>query len=308
MDRIQRLRKDYRSLPHGYYHLCTDGWQGGKLFHTIGQFAFCIAGIALLTLKYGVQIYAFEVMPNHIHIVLSATGKQCLTCFYFLCKRINKKLKEAGLPCLPDDYWFKLVPIEDKESMRSLLIYLARNQYEKGVCTPCGHMWGTGYLLYNQLAQFLVGIKVKDLPVRVVERLIGSRTPLPPEWEIHPVLGVLPKSFVNIGKVQGLFPSVKDFMTCLVKDYESIVRIADSLGETIQWSEEEVKDIVNQLCNQLFPQKEIYTLTADEKCRIAVQADSRYHLPPKLLSRVLKLSEHVICQTLRSKDYGLRRK
>lgn len=308
MDKIQRLKKEYHSLPHGYFHLCTDGWQGGRLFHSAAQFAFCVAGIALLTLKYGVQIYAFEVMSNHIHIVLSATGEQCLRCFYFLRRRINKKLRDAGLPCLPEDYWFKLVPIDNKENMRSLLIYLARNQYEKCVCTPCGHMWGTGYLLYNQLAQFLVGTKVKDLPVRHIERLIGSRTPLPSEWEIHPVLGVLPKNFVNTGKVQKLFPSVKDFMTSLVKDYESIVHIADSLGETIQWSVEEADDIINRLCNQLFPYKEIYTLSADEKCRIAVQADSRYHLPPSLMSRILKLPKHIISQTLRSKDYGQRKK
>ena len=306
MDQRQKQRKHYRSLPYGYYHLCTDGWQGGKLFHTAQHFALCLAGIAFLTLKYKVQIYAFEVMPNHIHLVLSGSGEQCLECFYFLIRRINRILRKHRLPPLPEDYWFKLVPIEDITSMRRHLVYLARNKYEKGVCTPCGHMWGSGYLLYSQIAPQITGTKVKDLPVREVERLVASRTPLPPDWEIHPVLGVLPKCFINMDKVQELFPSVKDYMTMLVKDYESYVLISDSLEEEIQWSDQEAKDIVNRLCNQLYPQKRIYQLSADEKCRLAVQADSRFHLPLSLLSQILCLSEYLLIQTLHSKDYGVR--
>ena len=92
----------------------------------------------------------------------------------------------------------------------------------------------------------------------------------------------------------------------LVKDYESYVRISDSLKEDIQWSDQEAKDIVNRLCNQLYPQKRIHQLSADEKCRLAVQADSRFHLPLPLLSQILYLSEYILIQTLHSKDYGVR--
>ena len=308
MDLRQKQKKEYRVLPYGYYHLCTDGWKEGKLFNTIEQFAYCIAGMALLTIKYGVQIYAFEIMPNHIHVVLSGTGQHCLESFYFLIRRTNKKLKTDGYPCLPGDYWFKLVPIEDKNSMRHHLVYLSRNKYEKGDCTPCGHMWGTGYLLYNQIAPFVVGTKVKDMPVRKVERLVGSRTALPSEWEIHPELGVLPKCFVNIGKVKEMFPSVKDYMTLLVKDYESYVHISDSMNEVIQWSESEAKDILYQLCNQMFPTKKLYALSHEEKSKLAIQADRRYHIPLEMLSDNLSISEYVIRQVINSKEYGLKRR
>lgn len=292
-------------MPRCYYHLCTDGWRDGKLFHTVEHFTFCMIGVALLTLKFGVQIYAFELMPNHIHIVLSATGEQCLECFYYLVRRINKKLKAAGLPCLPRDYWFKLIPIENRESMRHHLVYLARNKYEKGICTPCGHMWGTGYLLYNQTASLIVGKKVKYMSGRELERIVGCRIDLPPEWEIHPVLGILPRCYINIDKVQELFPSVKDYMTMLVKDYESYIRISTSLEEDIQWSVQEVKDIVNQLVNQMFPQKKLIRLSSKEKCLIAVRANSQYRVSASLLSEALFLPEHVLRQALNSKEYGV---
>lgn len=303
MDSIQRQTKTLRSLPYGYYHLCSDGWQKGKLFHTTEQYAFGAAGLALSTLKFGVNIYSYELMPNHFHILLDATGHQCLDIFYFLVRRINKKLREAGLPCLPDNYWFKLVPVENKEQMRDLVIYLARNKYEKGICTPFGHMWGTGYLVYNQMAQFITGKKVRDMPVRDVERLVGCRIPLPADWEIHPVLGVLPKNFVKAEKILDLFPSVKDYLTRMVKQYESIVKIADTVGEDMDWSDSEVYDVLYKLSGG----KQLRLLSAEEKCKLAVQADILYHFPIPLLSRHLQLSEYVIQQVLRSKDYGLRR-
>ena len=295
-------------MPFGDYHLCTDGWKEGKLFHTPEQYAFGMATVALMTLKFGVKVCSFELMPNHVHMLLTGTGQQCLDCYYFLIQRTNKRLKSDGYPLLPPDYGFKLIPIEDDHSLRHHIVYLMRNKYEKGVCTPCGHMWGTGYLVYNQLAGFITGTKVKDMKVRALERRIGSRFPLPEEWEIHPILGILPSNYIDVERVLKLFPTVKDFMTAMVKDYESYVRISESTGETIEWSETEVKDVLARLCDVIFPQKRLYHLTPDEKCRLAVQADDKYHIPTNLLARALYISEYIIRQAIGSKDYGFRKK
>ena len=299
---------EFRSMPFGDYHLCTDGWKEGKLFHTPEQYAFGMATVALMTLKFGVKVCSFELMPNHVHMLLTGTGQQCLDCYYFLIQRINKRLKSDGYPLLPPDYGFKLIPIEDDHSLRHHIVYLMRNKYEKGVCTPCGHMWGTGYLVYNQLAEVITGTRVKDMKVRWLERRIGSRIPLPEEWEIHPVLGILPSNYIDVERILILFPTVKDFMTAMVKDYESYVRISESTGETIEWSETEVKDVLARLCDVIFPQKRLYHLTPDEKCRLAVQADDKYHIPTHLLARALYISEYIIRQAIGSKDYGFRKK
>ena len=107
---------------------------------------------------------------------------------------------------------------------------------------------------------------------------------------------------------QKVFPTVKDFLTSLVKDYESYVRISESTGEEMEWSETEVKDVLARLCDQLFPQKRLYNLSPEEKCRLAVQADNQYHIPAPLLAKTLYVSQYIILQALTSKDYGLRKK
>ena len=143
MDKRQKKRLAYRQLPLGYYHLCTDGWREGKLFHTKKQFALGMTAIALVSLKFNVKIYAFILMPNHIHILLSATGNTCVEVFNFLVRRINKQLVEDHDPPLPDEYDFRLIAVKDKASFKDHYIYIARNIYEKGLFLPGGYLWGS---------------------------------------------------------------------------------------------------------------------------------------------------------------------
>ena len=293
-------------MPKGYYHFCTDGWQGGKLFHNDRQYAKGMATIALISIVFKVKICAFELMPNHLHLILQASGEQMVQIFFYITRHINAVLVKDGYPPLPDNYMFRPIPITGKDSMRHHIIYLARNAYEKGKCTPGGHMWGSGYLAFNQLAGMIRGSFVRDLPVRVVEKMIGSRTKLPPDWEIHPVLGVLPKSFVETRMVQEMFPSVKDYCTMMIKDYESFARISKALGEESQWSVAEVRDMAGQIISKDYPGKSLYELSGEEKCRLAVQINSDFGADPKTLSKALYVTEHIIIQALRSKDYGVK--
>lgn len=306
MDVKQKQLLEYRSYPKGYYHLCTDG-KKGLLFYTNQQYAFTMCSIALITLKYQVKVYSSEVMPTHIHLLLSGTGEQCVKCYKFILARIRKILKEDGYPLPPDDYWFKLISVDSTESFKKLVVYLARNKYEKGDCTPVGNLWGTGYLFYNQFAALITGTRVSEMSARQVARIIRSTMVLPPNWEIHPVLGILPRCFISTDKVYELFPTAKDYVTAMVKDYESFVKIAASVDEEIALSLEEAKDIVNVLSRDLFHSVRLRDLTSEQKGMIAVKANAGYGLSAKQLSQALYIPEYVITQLINSKDYGKRK-
>ena len=303
MDARQKQINEYRSLPKGYYHLCTDG-KKGLLFYTTEQYAFTMCSIALITLKFNVKVYACEVMPTHVHILLSGTGEQCVECYKFIIARIRKKLKDDRYPLPPDDYWFKLRSVNNTESFKKLVVYLARNMYEKGDCTPMGHMWGSGYLLYNQFAALITGTKVCEMSARQVARITGTTMDLPPDWEIHPVLGILPRCFISTDKVYELFPTAKEYVTAMVKDYESFVRIAASVDEEITFNLGEAKDIVSTISWDLFPTVRFRDLTSEQKGQLAVKANADYGLSAKLLAQALYIPEYVITQLINSKDYG----
>jgi len=298
-------REEYNNYPLGFYHLCLDRLEGRKLFYSDNDYRMGMAGMGLSTLKFGVTTYAFELMHNHLHDILRATGEQCMQVFSYMKRRISEQLIKNGYPPLPDNYGCKLRPITNENDLRDQIIYSVRNPYEKGYCVPGGHRWGSSYLYFNELASFIRGEKVSSMSQTRVRAQIGSKETLPPDWEIHPVLGVLPRNFVKAEEVMRLFASPKDFHTRLVKEYETAVVIARSLGEEIEFSMNEVRDIANTELRNTYPGRLFKSLSREEKCIVAVNLNERLGLSPRQLSQTLYLSELTITQAIRSKDYGI---
>lgn len=304
MNRI--TREEYKTYPEGNYHLCLDHLEGRWIFKTDDDYRLGMAGIALSSFKFEIDVYAFELMPNHMHIILHGTGEQCMKVFSFLKRRISEMLIKTHRPPLPMDYGCKLKPIPDDESLRSQILYTVRNPYEKDYCAPGGHRWGSGYLYFNELASIIKGVPASSFSKAALRAQLGSDELLPPDWEIHPVLGVLPSNYVKVSVVESLFGSAKEYHTRLVKEYETIVKIARMLGEEVEFSFNEVKDIVNTELRNSYPGRLFKTITQEEKCRVAVRLHESLGLSSHLLSRALYLSELTISQAIRSKDYGLK--
>ena len=306
MTERRRKHGQYSRMPKQYYHLCTDGWQEGRLFHAPEQYAAGMDSMALACAHFPIRIYAFELMPNHFHIVLSATGQTCVDVFSFLCRRISARLVADGCAPLPKDYDFQLIPIDSKESLKTHILYVHRNRYEKDTCTPGGSVWGTGYLVYNQVAAYLPGERIGSFSFREQARKLASKIVVPEHWLWHPKLGMLPGSYVDTKKILELFPSVKQYVTRIVKDYEAFVHISRVLVEPVEWSTAEMEVIVRELRNSLFPGKT--KLSSEDQCRLVSQLGREFDVSPERISGALGIPVPRVRQILHSKEFGARRK
>ena len=92
MTRKRSERDHIHSLKKGYYHLSTDGWGEGFLFHNSEQYAYGMTVTGLLTLLFEITIYDFTLMPNHVHILLSGTGSSCLAAFDYLKQKVQTEI------------------------------------------------------------------------------------------------------------------------------------------------------------------------------------------------------------------------
>ncbi|MBO6097723.1 MAG: hypothetical protein J6P56_10485 [Bacteroidales bacterium] len=299
-------RDEYKDLPKGYYHLSTDGRWGGIIFHTPELFAYGMVLMGLVTLQFPIEIYAFTLMDNHIHIVLSGTGSTCRELFHYLVRKLNTKLRTAGYPELPEDYGFKLVPIDSREQFVSEIIYGDRNPLEKQLCVPAGYPWGTTLIHHSFITSLFKWTKVGDMSKRELERITGSRVPIPAHWELNPVLGLNPSGFVRNDKFLQRVPTPKSYLSRLVKDYEAAVQVADRLGEDVSFSCEEEEGILNELLRKHFSGKYVRHLDNNEKGRLAVMLSQNYHLPTARIAVLLGLQEYLVKQFLNAKDYGKR--
>lgn len=306
MDQLYKRRNEYRSWKKGYYHLSSDGWADGQLFYTAAQYAYGMILMGLLALRFTLTIYSFTLMPNHIHILMSGNGDACVEAFEYFKRKLSARLKADGYPPLPADYGFKLTPIEDEGQMRLAFLYLDRNAYEKNLSVPGGYPWGCAYYHHSQLGMLFQGTKASELSQRNLIRITGSKASIPSEWVFHPLLGLLPDSYINNRLFHKLFPSPKDYESRLVKEYEAFAKLGQAIGETQEYSNAELKDIANTCSRSQFAGKAVFDLSHEEKCRLCSHLHKTYVLNTAQLSYALALREHLVRQILASKEYGVR--
>ena len=302
MKERSKRRAKYRTWKKGYYHLCTDG-KRGVICYDEAEYAHLVNVIAVLDRKFPVKVHFYEVMRSHVHLLLSGRGTDCVDAFDYLKYRASRRLCEDGHPPLPKDYDFKLIPIEDEDQMRRNIVYMARNAFEVQDVVPGGYLWGSSMLAYSQLPRLFETVRAGDLSARALRNMFKTWSPIPPSRPIHPGLGMaLPQGFVDFDVLYKVFPTAKEYETRLVKDYEAFVEIADQAGEEIVFSLEEARDIVDK--ELLKSGRSLSSLSADEKCELAVLLNRRFRLDALTLSRVIFLPARVISQALRSKRYN----
>ena len=297
----EKERDSIRSMGRGYYHLCTDGFKDGKLFYDEEDYAFGMAMVALIGHQYGLTIYVFTLMPNHLHIILDGTGADCLSAFDLLRRKLTARLKRMGRPALPENYGFHLTSIETPEQMKQEIIYVLRNPLEKGLGVVGGYLWSSGWLYHSDIKKLLDAQPEYKLSKRKIALLLGGEHDVPDTWRFHPYLGVHPGSFVDTSLVLKLFPEPKDLQTALVKDYEVFFQIAHRLGELCEFSKAEREAIVSQTLQKRFNGRHLNSLSEEEKGKMAIILNHEFGFDSYQISTSIFLREKTVRQLLSSK-------
>lgn len=299
---IRQEREIIRAEGNGYYHLCTDGLKDALIFNNESQYSYGMILMGLITLRFNLTLYAFELMPNHIHLILKGTGASCLEAFDYLKHKLSVRLHKDGYTPLPEGYGFKLVKIEDEEQFKREVVYVLRNPLEIGTYIVGGHLWGSSWIYYSHLSAALGGTWAGDMSKRQKIKYFTSEQAIPDDWQIHSYLGLLPGSFVDTSLVTRLFPTPKDLQTALVKDYEVFFQIASRLGELCEFNKTEINAIVNQTLQKRFGGKNLNNLTEEDKGKMAIILNREFGLSSIQISKAIFVKEVIVRQTLASKE------
>lgn len=298
----RKERESYRTMGSGDYHFCTDGLNGRDIFNSVTQYAFGMLLLGLICFKYSIKIYAFTLMPNHIHIILNGTGVSCLQAFDFLKRKLSARLKRDGYSPLPEDYGFNLTLIESPEQMRNEIIYVLRNPLEKGLAIVGCYLWSSAWLYYSGINELADSIPETKASTRKIRKVTGGDEPFPQEWNLHPFLGLHPKHFVDTSRVLELFPDAKDLQIALVKDYETFFHIASRLGEIYEFSKAEREAIVSQVLQKRFNGRGLNSLSEGDKGKLAIILNREFGFSSYHISTTIFIKEKVIRQLLASKE------
>ena len=219
-----------------------------------------------------------------------------------LKRKISSRLIKDGFSPLPDDYWFKLEKIESEPQLRNEIVYVLRNCLEKGFGMVGGYLWSSAWLYHSDMSEALEGTPARNISKRELSRLLLGDDILPENWLVHPYIGLLPGSFVDVSLVKRLFPEPKDLQTAIVKDYEIFFQIARRLGELQEFNKTEIDSIVVQTLQTQFSGKDLKVLTEAEKGKLAIILNRQFGLDSYQISRSIFVKEKIVRQTLSSKE------
>ena len=299
---IRKTRELYREQEKGNFHFCTDGLSQGNIFNDDAQYALGMILLGLISIKYSLKIYAFTLMPNHMHIILNGTGVNCVMAFDYLKRKLSARLKRDGYRPLPEDYWFKLTRIEDDGQMKGEVVYVLRNPLEKGLAVVGGYLWSTGWLYYSGLVDLIGNMSTIKPSTREIRKWTGGDESVPADWRFHPFLGLHPGCFVDTSLVLRLFPDPKDLQTALVKDYELFFQIASRLGELCEFSKSEQESIVSQTLQKRFNGRNLKSLTEEERGKLAIILNREFGFNSFQISTNIYIKERIVRQLLASKE------
>ena len=79
--------------------------------------------------------------------------------------------------------------------------------------------------------------------------------------------------------------------------------VADQLGETVEFGQEEAEMIVEQVLKQDYQGLPPERLTVDERIRLSSGLQKKYRLTVEQLAKALGLPVKILAQALRSKQY-----
>ena len=287
MTKRQKRYAQYKNYPHGWYHLVTDKTKW--LFHTPEEFVFGMNTIALCALLYPVRIVRFELMGNHIHIVLEGTGAACLKVFFYIRKRLGVDLD------------FQLIPIEDKAQLINTLLYVDRNPYETDLnVLPGGYPWGTGGLGFR--LQPPGGVRADTLSKAYLRRILRSDVEIPGDFRVDTELGmVLPASFVDTAFFEQVFGTASFYLTRFVKSLEAFLHLADQVGEDLPIYPAEVDSLIEDQLRENYGGNRFRYLRAWEKEKLVQTLANQYRIPPATLAERLDLPVYLVGQMIRSK-------
>ncbi len=280
-----------------FWHICTDGQSTEILFESDADYKFCITLIAVCSYLAGLSVIAFEVMSNHIHLIVSGSLEICHCFFDLFKKKLSRYFSLAGRYVKLDSLKCNPIPIESLSMLRTEIVYTHRNGYlVNDAYTPFSYPWGSGQLYFTNLIMPSGCRAYKDLSVREKKCICKSRLEELPDSFLVADGMFLPASFVKYEYGMSFFRDAHQYFSLISKNYEAFSAVAKRLGESIFLSDDELFAATRQLCKKNYNEDRPTLLPTQAKIELAKTLRLNYNASEGQIQRMLRLDRNKVAE------------
>lgn len=284
------------------YHVCTNGQETPTIVMDKEDFKVAHNYLALAGWKTGIEILAFVIMSNHVHIMIICKDRN-------LAVRYIRSFKKLYSMYLSQKYDMSeaLRGIEDSISLidsisyfRNCVAYILRNALCARICKRIeDYPWSSYPCYFNMQAHEGAG-RISDLGIRERRMVLKTRMDLSEcPYRVNSEGMIEAKSFVRYDIVEKAFASSgKFFLASLGTCNDAKMEYEMTCKPLVRVNDKELAEVIEALTEKRFEGKKISGLTQSQKCSIIknIYFNNKTTIPQ--LSRILGLPKGIVRQIL----------
>ena len=279
-----------------YWHLYTDGTKMQNIFCSEEDFKigmWCLAA-ALHSCK-SVRAITFELMGNHVHLILAGQKEDCIKAFRLFVERLRQAFPKRQRIIDWSKLKMDILPIESLQALRNEIIYVNRNAFVANpMYTPDSYPWGGGCAYFCPWLKHLKTSPFGELPILTQRGILHTRDISPfADLRIIDSMPFIP-FFCDIQLGESMFRDARSYFNSLTRNAEAFSQIAARLKDTIFLTDEELYSVICSHISKEYSVKTPTQLSAQQKIDTARHMHFNYNASNQQLRRMLRMELSVL--------------
>lgn len=278
--------KNFHTLE--FYLVTTDHLTEKIWFRDDQDFRVGMNYIAIISLSSGINVLAFILMSNHVHLVLQCTREQARWFIDELKRRYSEYLsRRYGT----DDFLrrngadIQPVILED-ESFERAFAYTIMNPVAANICLNAfEYPWSSAGAYFRPTVR--EGMKARDMSIRARRKLLHSRSEIPDGVIVGGNGFILPESFIPVKFVESVFRTPKRLNYFMMNSSKAKKRMLSQESGIPSFKDQVIIASVPDLCRSLFHKTVISELDELELTDLIKQVRRRFSADINQIARVL---------------------
>lgn len=271
-----------------FWHVYTDGSRMVDLFSSETEMKEGMTALAVCSVLYrAAQLVTFELMNNHVHLIMCGAQDDCLRLFDMFKRRLKRVFQRNGKAVDWERFQAQILRIETLKALRNEIVYVNRNAYVANhKYTPFSYPWGGGWAYFSPVVDLLRVVSVREMGYTRVRELARFRdVSALADLKFVGDMPFIP-SFCRTDIGQSVFQDARSYFYALSRNAEAYSQIASRLKDTVFLTDEEMFVVAAKCAESEFSTR-LRVLTPDQKIQLARKLHFDYNASNGQLRRVL---------------------
>ena len=248
-----------------------------------------------LHLSKGVRALTFELMTNHVHLILAGHRENCVKAFDLFAVRLKMAFPKRQRAIDWSQFKMDILPIESLQSLRNEIIYANRNAYVANPAyTPYSYLWGGGCAYFCPWIEFLNTSLLGELPILDQRALLHTKNiaSLADLREVNSMPFI--PSFCDVKLGESMFRDARSYFNSLTRNSEAFSLIAARLKDSIFLTDEELYTLLCSYIKKEYLVKTAAELTVQQRIDTARYMHFNYNASNQQLRRMLRIDNAIL--------------